>query len=174
MLVKPDDATRLALAASKGKLRLTMRNRKDRSTLKIVTLTDKDLLEDKPSGQGAGIPGEKQTLLGRLFGKQRKIDQKQTDKQEASTPVAVTPVPVQVALAGPREWVVDVLSGTEAYQIRFDSDGKNARLTAAASVLGAQSGAGSGGTTGRWVGGGSTSSDKDGHEANPDDWGPRE
>jgi len=185
MLVKPDDATRLALAASKGKLRLTMRNRTDRSTLKIVTLTDKDLLEDKPSRQGPSAAGEQQTLLGRLFGKQRKIDQKQTDKQEASTPVAVTPVPVQVAVAGPPEWVVDVLSGTEAYQIRFDSDGKNARqtgnrprgsggLTAAASVLGSQSGAGSGGIAGRRADRGPTSSDKDEQEEDRDDREPRE
>ena len=177
VLVRPEDATKLALAASKGKLQLTMRNSTDDSRERIITLTENDLLQDKPPDQaldnrsGTG----KQTFLGGLFGKDSKIDGERTDKQDAEPSVVAKPAPVQVAAAPQSEWIVKVLSGPQAYRVRFDSDGQNARQITGqqeqgrpVGSSGSVGGSGPQGGVAHWDFGGSPSSDKDRDEEDRD------
>jgi pilus assembly protein CpaB len=116
LLVKPEDASKLSLAAQKGKLRLTMRSQDDRREPKAVTLTDEDLLTDgapsRNKGQGEG------SVFDRLFGNLSKVTNAPVDTT-AGSQVAPAPAPQE------KEWVVEVLSGAEVYQVKFDAEGRN-------------------------------------------------
>ncbi len=127
LLVDPKQATKLHLAASKGTLQLIMRNPEDHSEPRGVVTTDNELLEDDPDGiQGQEEPGEESSSrLGRWFRKDPKIGLQQTDK-EPEAPKVFLPAPVQLAAATP-EWTVEVISGAKIYEVRFDSDKKQAR-----------------------------------------------
>jgi pilus assembly protein CpaB len=126
VLVNPEDATKLHLASSKGKLRLALRNQDDRSEPKPVVLTDDDLLEDGPPSDGK-TEQDGPSLLAHLFGKLAKVQPEPADKAVSESPgLAATEPPLSspVAMAHPggEEWVVEVLSGPQAYRVRFDSD----------------------------------------------------
>lgn len=116
VLVRPEEASKLHLASTKGKLRLAMRSQDDRREPKPVTLTDEDLLADGASSRNRNQKGS--SVLERLFGNLSKAPEPQVDVM-AGLKAAVPPAPEQ------KEWVVEVLSGAEVYQVKFDADGKN-------------------------------------------------
>jgi len=66
VLVKPEDASKLHLASTKGKLRLAMRSQDDRREPKPVTLTDEDLLADGFSSRNKSQSVD--SMLDRFFG----------------------------------------------------------------------------------------------------------
>ncbi len=126
VLVTPEDATKLHLASTKGRLRLAMRNSADFEEPRPKIVTIRDLLQD---GAPKKDDEEGPSLLSRLLAKLPKIGSGETDEYaKPETPKVAIPVPVQLAAAPPnREWVVDVLSGPKSYQLRFDSDRSDAR-----------------------------------------------
>lgn len=112
VLVKPEEASKLHLASTKGKLRLAMRSQDDRREPKAVTLTDEDLLTD---GASRNRNRGEDSLLGRLFGNLPKASESQDDVRDGSKAL---PAPEN------KEWTVEVLSGTEVFKVKFDSEGK--------------------------------------------------
>ncbi|UCD29172.1 MAG: Flp pilus assembly protein CpaB [Planctomycetota bacterium] len=119
LLVEPRDVPKLHLAATRGKLRLAMRGREDSGKPPSEITTDNDLLLTEGAGENQNKSGQ-DTLFSRMFAKQPKIDSDETDKDIES---ALFPMPATLN----NEWVVEVLSGRNVYQIRFEDDSKNAR-----------------------------------------------
>jgi pilus assembly protein CpaB len=112
VLVKPEEASKLHLASTKGKLRLAMRSQDDRSEPKAVTLTDEDLLTDgapRNKEQGAG-------MLAQLLGNLPKTSKSQDDVR---TGLKASPPSID------KDWTVEVLSGTETFKVNFDSEGRS-------------------------------------------------
>jgi pilus assembly protein CpaB len=124
VLVKPEDATKLHLATTKGKLRLTMRSQDDNEETEPVILTDRDLL---PTGLSAWESDTESDAdrLRRLFGGQAQATTRPADNQQSGLMLA-SAAPV----AQPTEpaWEVEVLSGRKAYKLAFDSDQADARI----------------------------------------------
>lgn len=113
VLVKPEEASKLHLASMKGKLRLAMRSQEDRREPKPVTLTDQDLLTDGPP---RNAKRNEDSLLARLFGNLPKTSKSPDDVR---TGFKALPAPEN------KEWTVEVLSGTETFKVKFDSEGKS-------------------------------------------------
>jgi Flp pilus assembly protein CpaB len=115
VLVKPEDASKLSLASQKGKLRLALRSQEDFREPKPVTLTDEDLLSDSSSARRRGKTND--SLLGMLFGDLQKKAEPQDDVK-ARPEGAPTPPSQKV-------WEIEVLSGSEAYKVKFDEEGNS-------------------------------------------------
>jgi len=112
VLVKPEEASKLHLASTKGKLRLAMRSQDDRREPKAVTLTDEDLLTD---GASRNKKRGEDSLLARLFGNLPKASNPQDDVRGGPE---ASPAPEN------RAWTVEVMAGTEVFEVKFDSEGK--------------------------------------------------
>jgi len=112
--VKPEEASKLHLASSQGKLQLAMRSQDDHEEPTPVTLSDSDLLDDGASKRNPQAD-YRNSLLGRLVSNLAKPGADQDDTETEP----VSPAPVQ------QEWVVEVLSGSESYEVKFDSDRKD-------------------------------------------------
>ena len=107
VLVKPEDASKLHLASTKGKLRLAMRSQDDRREPKPVTLTDEDLLADGYSSRNRNQSVD--SVFDRFFGNNSpKLPECRDDVDEEAS----------------KNWVVEVRQGAEVYQEAFDSEGK--------------------------------------------------
>ncbi len=106
VLVKPEDASKLHLASTKGKLRLAMRSQDDRREPKPATLTDEDLLADGFSARNKNRKGG--SVFDRLFG---------DNLPKAPEPRA------DVNVKAPQNWTVEVRQGADVYQETFDSEG---------------------------------------------------
>lgn len=120
LMVSPEQATRLHLAAARGRLQLAMRNPEDSSEPRVLSATDNDLLTEGVLG-GLGAPeGAGSLLLSRLFSREPKVEPEATDK---------APEVVQVAAAVPasKEWTVEVIQGSKVERVRFDGDDRQAR-----------------------------------------------
>jgi pilus assembly protein CpaB len=125
LCVEPAEVPRLHLAATKGKIRLAMRNQIDAELVRSTgQTTDNDLLglPDSSSKTNGAKPGG---FLAGLFGQLGKSDEKATDK-EAKARAAAPPVQV-VAAAPKKEWVIELMSGSRVEQVRFEGDGKSLR-----------------------------------------------
>jgi pilus assembly protein CpaB len=121
IIVTPEQGNLVALAASKGRLRLSMRNQSDGGTPESEVVTIQDLLQDRARSTATTRPSTA-SMLAQLLRNPGKNDSPQTDKEEA-------PEPVRVAAVQPVEdWhTVQVLAGANHYEVRFDSDEANAR-----------------------------------------------
>jgi len=135
LLVKPEEVPRLHLAATKGKIRLSMRNDRDSSLADAAETTDKDLLsstDDKPELSEPKEPSVANAFLARLFGNESKPASDKTDKGVGGIPS----VPLESAGAVPavpeRRWRVELLHGPKAEQIWFDDSTGDARKIDAA------------------------------------------
>ena len=130
LLVKPEDVPRLHLAATKGQLRLAMRNQRDFTVSTKLETTDKDLLGVSSS---AGLPqsksgsGSQKSILSRLFRKQPKIGPNKTDKEPEGLQSARSGVVQVAAPTQGQPWRVEVLTGPQTENIWFDGDSRNAR-----------------------------------------------
>ena len=125
LLVKPDQVPKLHLAATKGTLRLAMRNQADdMSSVEEEGLTDNELLgvEDTPAQPKDKKPG----FLAGLFGKLGKDDPDATDKTLATLMAAKYAQQAAAQQTQPT-WAVEVLSGPKSYQVVFDGTGADAR-----------------------------------------------
>lgn len=114
VLVKPDEAAKLHLASTKGKLRLTLRSQDDRREPRAVTLTDEDLLTDGPGSRNKSA--NQDSVFERLFGNLPKVGDSHVDEGNGFAG--------QASADQQRGWVVEVLSGAESYQVQFGPDGK--------------------------------------------------
>jgi hypothetical protein len=130
LAVLPQEVPRLHLAATKGTLRLAMRNLQDLTITSDGETTDKDLLggpssavsqtQEKSNGIGSGI-------LASLFSKQPKTDAHKTDKEHEALP-AGTPVPAATMVSAQGQaWRVELLAGAQREEIWFDGRTDGAR-----------------------------------------------
>lgn len=123
----PKQVAKIHLAATKGKLSLAMRNPEDNSEPVEVMATDQDLFERDRDGETS--EDQRDAMAKRfagLFGsREPKFPPDPTDKQMAP--------PVQTVAAAPEEkpWVVEVISGTNIYEVQFENDERNARRVTA-------------------------------------------
>jgi len=130
LAVLPEDVPKLHLAATKGTLRLAMRNSRDVSPSAAASTTDNDLL-GTPAPQTS--PGETpsapkgSSFLSALFSKQPKMPADKTDKGSGAT---LTPS-LGPTMAAPSSqapvWRVEVLAGQEREELWFDGKGTYAR-----------------------------------------------
>jgi len=130
LLVRPEDVPRLHLAATKGKLRLAMRNRHDSSAFANLETTDKDLLSSSSSGGSArskSEAGKRQSFLGRLFHKQPKIAANKTDKEPEGLQPTRSDVVQFAAPAQGQPWRVELMTGSKTEELWFDGDTRQAR-----------------------------------------------
>ena len=116
--VKPGDASRLHLAASKSgsKLRLALRSQHDRQHASVRPTTDKDLISGT-YGQQASAPDNSGSLLSTIFGGQHKNGNDATDKASKGLADA----------SARNEWVVEMINGNKVDQVRFADDSAQAR-----------------------------------------------
>lgn len=130
LAVLPADVPRLHLAATKGVLRLAMRNSLDVAKVPVGSTTDKELLgmsstaEQQPASSSSGFNAG---ILGALFAKQPKMSPHKTDKDHkalSASRTSAVPVatPVQAQL-----WRVEVLTGERREEIWFDGASNGAR-----------------------------------------------
>jgi Flp pilus assembly protein CpaB len=115
VLVRPEDASKLHLASTKGKLRLALRSQDDHREPKPVMLTDEDLLTDGTSARRRGA--EDNSVFGLLFGNLSKPNKSKVDVKAAPDVAKATPEQ--------KDWEVEVMSGTEVYKVKFDSAGQS-------------------------------------------------
>lgn len=127
VLVTPEQAARINLAADKAKLHLAMRNSSDDEDIQPAVITDSDLMSDDGADKQKAAAGFAQSVLSGLFGNEPKSPDTSTDKEnrDAVALAAAAPAPVDDS------WRVDVLSGKTTVQLRFDSDRKDARPVSA-------------------------------------------
>lgn len=125
LLVRPEEVPKLHLAATKGKLRLAMRNQRDFSASSKFQMTDNDLLNRSGktnSGQGQSEGQSQKSFLTGLFRKQPKIVSNKTDKDLEGL------MPTQANVSSQDEpWRVELLNGAQSEDIWFDDDSKKAR-----------------------------------------------
>ncbi len=130
LLVKPDEVPVLHLAATRGRIRLSMRNERDSSVADSGMTTDKHLLDD--TAEGRSDSGTKDTFtsnafLSRLFGNQSKAAPTETDKDFGGIPSG-HPQQVGAVPAAPEpRWGVELLHGPKSEQIWFDDSTQDAR-----------------------------------------------
>ncbi|NLX14006.1 MAG: Flp pilus assembly protein CpaB [Phycisphaerales bacterium] len=121
LMIRPNDVPKLHLAASKGQLRLALRGQHDSQSGKERLATETDLLGlSQPQTQNE----QKTTgFLQRWLGKQCMSETQQADNKSTSLAMA-SALPTQPP---PSDWIVEVMSGTKTYQVRFENDRKGAR-----------------------------------------------
>ena len=130
LLVRPEDVPKLHLAATKGTLRLAMRNQRDFSASTKLQTTDKDLLTSSSTGgstknrSGSGSPP---SILSRLFHKQPKIAEDKTDKEPEGLRSARSDVVQSATPTQDQPWRVEVMTGPQTEEIWFDGDTRKAR-----------------------------------------------
>lgn len=121
LLVKPDQAAQLHLAATKGKIRLAMRNQEDQIAAGSRQANESELL-----GYMAGTGAEKGFLASLLAG----LHAPQPVVKPAKGAVSVPPQPVQKA------WPVTVIRGDDVEEIFFASHDSFVRVGAAVPLTG--------------------------------------
>ncbi|MHC4445449.1 MAG: Flp pilus assembly protein CpaB [Planctomycetota bacterium] len=126
LLVSPKDVPKLHLAATRGKIRLALRGKDDKGEPPSELTTDNDLFntgivqEDDNQQDG-------DTLLGRLFSKQPKIDPNTADEGVGELDL-VKPNPLQLASATASQvWPIEVISGENVYKVLFENKSGDAR-----------------------------------------------
>lgn len=119
LLVTPDDSPKLHLAATKGSLRLAMRNQSDALAARSGTTTDNEILgiSSTSSSQVRGN-WDWSGFLGKLG----KNGHKATDKPVAAAKTQQASLPVEP------KWVVEVFNSGRTSKLGFDGSGKDARL----------------------------------------------
>ncbi len=136
--VKPEDVSRIHLAASQSgaKLRLAMRSQTDDTMTAARVTTDNDLLTSAAgsgSDRAGGGQGTGESLLDKLFAPKAQKAADATDKGQQTPAVnTASAEPTEVASAADADtWVVEVIEGSkEPYQIRFKGSGKSAQRIA--------------------------------------------
>jgi len=132
LLISPKDVPLLHLAAAKGKLRLAMRGKDDSSKAVANLTTDNDLLSSG-TAEKHNPEQNKDSLFGQLLSKEPKIASNKADKE---LDVFSTPKP-----APPTGWTVEVMSGSESYQVMFEDNTRHAqRLNSSGSRSGGTKG----------------------------------
>ncbi|HSW45408.1 MAG TPA: Flp pilus assembly protein CpaB, partial [Phycisphaerae bacterium] len=128
--VLPEDVPRLHLAATKGTLRLAMRNLQDASSGTFSQTTDNDLLgvSSVPvAGRKSGSTGLAGSILSGLFSKQPKPTDNKTDKDHDGALAVKSTLSGAAAPVRGEAWRVEVLAGAKSEEIWFDGRSKNAR-----------------------------------------------
>lgn len=121
LMIRPDDVTKLHLAASKGQLRLALRGQHDALSETGQLATESDLLG---LGQARTQNEQKESgFLQRWLGKQCMSMAQQADKKSTSLAMAQA-VPTRQT---PSAWVVEVLTPAKSYEVRFENNRKGAR-----------------------------------------------
>ena len=130
LAVLPQDVPRLHLAATKGTLRLAMRNLQDLASASDGETTDNDLL----GGPSHAVPQSKTGpasraggILAGLFGKQPKTDAHKTDKDHRLPPAGSAMPAGAMASAQGQAWRVELLAGAQREEIWFDGRSEDAR-----------------------------------------------
>lgn len=119
LAVLPQDVPKLHLAATKGTLRLAMRNLQDFASASDGETTDKELLGGS-SSKVSQTQGKSTGILSSLFGKQPKTDAHKTDKDHEALSAGY-PVPATaMASAQGQPWRVELLVGAQHEEIWFD------------------------------------------------------
>jgi Flp pilus assembly protein CpaB len=114
LLVPPDDAPKLHLAATKGTLRLAMRNQYDSSPLRESTTTDNEILG---LSNTTANEATRSSFWSGFFGKLPKLSVKATDKPVTAKP---KPAPQEaVALMPQPGWVVEVVNSGRTAELFF-------------------------------------------------------
>jgi len=130
LLVRPEDVPKLHLAATKGKIRLAMRNQKDFSLAETAATTDKDLLsvpsDTREKSRQVSTPVKK-SFLASLLCNQRKSGSNATDKDFGGFPSSQPASVGRVPTIQDRRWRVEVLQGSEAEQIWFEDSTPGAK-----------------------------------------------
>jgi pilus assembly protein CpaB len=120
--VSPDNVTQLHLAATKGKIRLAMRNQSDDETAKKVEeTTDNELL---------GIPAkaEKSNAAGgflQFLSKLPKPSPRATDKESRATRASLAEKEVKPEPPAPKLHRVEVIEGSRLSEVVFAGEGTN-------------------------------------------------
>ena len=130
LLIRPESVPRLHLAATKGKLRLAMRNQRDLTVSAQFQTTDKDLLGQFGTGDsfhGSSEDESQKSILSRLFRKQPKIDPNETDKDLKGLWPAQSGVLQVAAPTQGQSWRVELLTGQKTEEVWFDGNTKKAR-----------------------------------------------
>jgi Flp pilus assembly protein CpaB len=119
LLATPSDVPKLHLAETKGEVRLAMRGQEDR-TFQETEMTTDNALFGFEKNQKADKNKESSALsfLGKLFKNPAKPLPEETDKAKKDTH---EPVPES------RDWSVEMVKGTEVYEVHFQTDKKGAR-----------------------------------------------
>ena len=130
LAVLPEEVPRLHLAATKGTLRLAMRNTRDLATGPIGTTTDKDLLgtagaSENKAKDGAGSVAS--TILSALLTKQPKMSPNKTDKDHEALQVGRAKSAPAANPVQSQPWRVEVLTGAQREEIWFDGSANGAR-----------------------------------------------
>ncbi len=120
LLVEPRDVPKLHLAATRGKIRLAMRNQNDVTGQHVDLTTDNDLLSNAPAQTAtAGL-----NLLSRLFAPKPKVEDSQTDKDRQAQAALLA----QARAARPEPWSVEVLKGSRKPEsVWFEDNRRQAR-----------------------------------------------
>ncbi|NLX23745.1 MAG: Flp pilus assembly protein CpaB [Phycisphaerae bacterium] len=128
LLIRPEDVPRLHLAATKGTIKLAMRNQRDADTGNGMETTDKDLLSTPstaPAEAEAPDAPERPSLLSRLLSRQPKMNADKTDK--ATDVLQVQVAPPQQTQPTSEPWRVEVMSGAQREEVWFSSPETGAR-----------------------------------------------
>lgn len=123
LAVLPEDVPKLHLAATKGTLRLAMRNSHDLSSSEKGTTTDNDLLgmPATKTSSGENLPAEKgSSFLSALLANQSKMPANKTDKGPGAMATGVPAPTVTTASLPGRSWRVEVLMGQQREEVWFD------------------------------------------------------
>ncbi len=121
--VAPDDVPKLHLAATKGTIRLAMRNQADDNPLRAASASDKDIVGLSTS---TGRNVAKPSFLENIFGKLPKMQAKATDKRVVATKPAAEVKQAPVARRKPG-WVVEIVSGGQLIDWCFTGSDKSAK-----------------------------------------------
>jgi pilus assembly protein CpaB len=117
LLVPPEDVPKLHLAATKGKVRLAMRNQLDNTGGRSVVMTDNDLLGVGKSSSKKSGP----SFFQRLLSLKQKVAAVQTDKEKRQPVPAAEPEPVD------QPYSIEVVRGEESEVVWFDTNNRHAR-----------------------------------------------
>jgi len=130
LLIRPEDVPKLHLAATKGKLRLAMRNQRDFTASAQCATTDNELFgrsDTDHSSQGNDGDQSQKSFLSRLFRKQPKIGSNETDKElEGLQPTRAAAMRVSVSSEN-QPWRVELMNGVQSEEIWFDDNSNRAR-----------------------------------------------
>ncbi len=128
LLIRPEDVPKLHLAATKGTIKLAMRNQRDATLATSAETTDKDLFSSPSSApamaEATGLQ-DQESFLSRLLRRQPKMTEDKTDK--ASDGFQAQVMPPKQAEPAPEPWRVEVMAGAEVQEVWFEGSDKGAR-----------------------------------------------